>query len=140
MSRSFKLRRNDDGSAAVEFAIAVPVLVSFLYGFFTLGLLYQANAGLQHALGEAARFATLYIEANDGPPSDSEIEARIAATDFGLSGGTLETPQIDNSAIADGYKTITLTYSRPTDFLFFPGPTVTVTRSKRVYIASPATA
>ena len=136
MIRAFKLRRDASGSAAVEFAIAVPVLVVFIYGFFTIGLLYQANAGLQHALGEAARFATLYVEANDGPPSDDDIKARIASSDFGLGGGTLQEPVIDNSELPSGYKTITLTYSRPTEFLLFPGPTVTVTRSKRVYIAT----
>lgn len=136
MNRLLKLRRDSDGSAAVEFAFAVPVLVMFIYGFFTVGLLYQANAGLQHALGEAARYATLYVEANDGPPSDAEIEDMLESSDFGLDGGTLEPPQIDNSQLSSGYKTITLTYSRSTDFLFFTGPTVSVTRSKRVYIAT----
>ena len=123
------------GSAAVEFALAVPVLILFIYGFFTMGLIYQANAGLQNALGEGARFATLYIEANNGPPSDSEIQTRITSGQFGLSGGTLQPPEIDNTDIANGWKTIRLTYSRPTEFLFFPGPTINVTREKRVYIA-----
>lgn len=136
MTRLRKLRLDSAGSAAVEFAFAVPVLVLFVYGFFTIGLLYQANAGLQHALGEAARFATLYVEANDGPPSDDDIEDMLASSDFGLGGGTLQPPTIDNSEIANGYKTISLTYSRPTEFLFFPGPTITVTRSKRVYVAT----
>lgn len=131
-----KLRQDDAGSGAVEFAIAIPVLILFIYGFFTLGMLYQANAGLQHALGEAARFATVYVEANDGPPSDAEIQTMIADSDFGLDGGTLQAPEIDNSQIANGYKTITLTYTRPTEFLYFEGPTVTLTRSKRVYVAT----
>lgn len=138
MIRLFKIRRDATGSASVEFAFALPVLILFIYGFFTVGLLYQSNAGLQHALGEAARFATLYIEANDGPPTDPEIEAMLTSKDFGLAGGTLQPPQIDNSELANGFKTISLTYSRPTDFLFFAGPTITVTRSKRVYIAAPS--
>lgn len=131
-----KLRQDAAGSTAVEFAIAIPVLILFIYGFFTLGMLYRANAGLQHALGEAARFATLYVQANNGPPSDAEIQDMIADRDFGLGGGTLQTPEIDNSGLANGYKTITLTYERPTEFLYFEGPTVTLTRSKRVYIAT----
>lgn len=138
MSHRSKLRQDDSGVAAIEFALVVPILIFFIWGFFTMGQVYRANAGLQHALGEASRFATLYIEANNGPPSDSAIQARIASSDFGLQGGTLAEPRIDNSEIANGYKTITLTYSRPTDFLFFAGPTVTVTRSKRVYIAPPS--
>ena len=49
------LRRDQDGAAAVEMALALPVLVSMIYGIFQVGLLYQANAGMQHALGEGAR-------------------------------------------------------------------------------------
>jgi Flp pilus assembly protein TadG len=124
------LLRDESGANAVEFAIAVPVLTLMIYGIFTIGMLFQANAGLQHALGEAARYATIYPT-----PSDSDIQTRITSSKFGLNGGTLQTPVIDNSQIANGYKTISLTYTRPTNFLFFQGPTVTLTRSKRVYIA-----
>jgi hypothetical protein len=32
------------------------------------------------------------------------------------------------------YKTLTVNYTTPMDFLIVPGPTVTVSRSKRVYL------
>ena len=54
------LRSNERGAAAVEFALSVPVLVSMIWGIFQLALLFEANAGIQHALGEGARYATLY--------------------------------------------------------------------------------
>ena len=54
------LRRNERGAAAIEFAIAVPILIVCIYGIFQVGLLYEANAGMQHALGEGARAASLY--------------------------------------------------------------------------------
>jgi Flp pilus assembly protein TadG len=126
-----RLHRDQRGSSALEFAIAVPVLISFIYGIFSISLLFQANAGMQHALGEAARYATIFPT-----PTDTQIQAKITAKKFGLGGGTLDTPIIDNTQIANGYKTITLTYHRPVDFLFIPGPTVTLTRSKRVYVAA----
>ena len=124
-----KLLKDERGANAVEFAIAVPILTLMIYGIFTIGMLFQANAGLQHALGEAARYATIYPT-----PSDTDIQTRITSSKFGLNGGTLQPPVIDNTQLANGYKTITLTYTRPTNFLFFQGPTVTLTRSKRVYI------
>lgn len=129
---SKRLLRDESGANAIEFAIALPVLILFIYGIFVVGLLFMANAGLQHALGQAARYATLYPM-----PSDDDIRAMVMANDFGLGNGTLSTPEIDNSAVAAGYKTITLTYSQPTDFIFVPGPTVTMSRSKRVYLAAP---
>lgn len=124
-----RLRGSESGASAVEFALAVPVLVSFIYGIFSIGMLFQANAGVQNALGEAARYATLYPT-----PTDAQIQDRITAKKFGLYGGTLATPSITTDA-TNHYKTISLTYTRPMKFLFIDGPTVTLTRSKRVYVA-----
>jgi Flp pilus assembly protein TadG len=129
MIRRRKLLGDQAGGAAIEFAIAVPVLVVMIYGIFVIGMVLLANAGLNHALGEAARLATLYPT-----PSDTDIQARITQEKFGLGNGTLATPGIVTDNV-NHYKTITLTYTQPTNFLFFPGPNVTITRSKRVYIA-----
>ena len=35
---------------------------------------------------------------------------------------------------ATKYKQMSLTYSQKLDFMFMPGPTVTLTRTKRVYL------
>jgi Flp pilus assembly protein TadG len=51
MKQLLRLNKSEDGAAAVEMALALPVLVSMIYGIFQVGLLYQANAGMQHALG-----------------------------------------------------------------------------------------
>lgn len=124
------LRRNDQGAAAIEFALAVPILVMFIYGIFRIGLLMEANAGMQHALGEAARYATIFPT-----PSDTALQDKITSHKFGLDGGTWSTPSITTDTTAKT-KLIRVTYSQPTDFLFFPGPTVSLTRSKLVYLST----
>ena len=128
-----KLAANRDGMAAVEFAVAFPVLILMIWGIFQVALLYRANAGMQHALGEGARLATLWPT-----PSDSEIQAKITSHKFGLNGsthgGTWSTPSITTDTTAKT-KLISVTYSQPTDFLFFSGPSVSLTRSKLVYLA-----
>jgi Flp pilus assembly protein TadG len=120
------LKRNENGAAAIEFAIAVPILVLLIYGIFRIGLLYQANAGMQHALGEGARLATLFPT-----PTDAQITARMNARLFGQGYGTftVATPVTGTTS-----KTLTITYTTPMDFLLLPGPTVTLTRSKVVYM------
>ena len=120
------LRRNERGAGAIEFAIAVPVLILLIYGIFRIGLLYQANAGMQHALGEGARLATLFPT-----PTDSQITTRMNARLFGQGYGTftVATPVTNTTS-----KTLTITYTTPMDFLLVPGPTVTLTRSKVVYL------
>jgi Flp pilus assembly protein TadG len=130
MSLLRKLAGDRAGSTAVEFAVAVPVLVLFLWGIFQVAIVYRANSGMQHALGEGARLATIFPT-----PSDTAIQAKITSHQFGVDGGTWETPSITTDTAAKT-KLITVTYSQPTDFLFFEGPTVELTRSKLVYLAN----
>ena len=128
MSMFKLLRRDDQGAAALEFAVAVPVLIMMIYGIFRVGLLYEANAGMQHALGEGARYATLFPT-----PTDTQIKAKVTSKLFGKGFGafTVVDPVTDAT---NGYKTLTVNYSTPMDFLIVPGPTVTLSRSKRVYL------
>lgn len=123
-----RLSGNTNGSASIEFAVAVPVLISMIWGIFQISLLFQAGAGVQNALGQAARYATIYPT-----PSDEQIQELIESSKFGVANGTWSTPTITTDA--SGYKTISVSYSQPTDFLFFNGPTVTLSRTKRVYLA-----
>jgi len=118
------------GAAAIEFAIAVPVLLVMIWGTFQVALLFQANAGTQQALGEAARYATIFPT-----PTDTQIQSMITSHKFGVGNGTWSTPTISTNGAA-GTKTITVTYSQPTDFLFFSGPRVTITKSKVVYLST----
>lgn len=126
MGRLRPLVRRSDGSAAIEFAIGVPVLVLMIFGMFQLGIVLQANAGMQHALGEAARYATLFPT-----PTDSELQARITSKRFGLGNGTWGEPTITTDT---GTKTITVTYTQPLDWIYFT-TTVDLTKTKVVHLS-----
>lgn len=128
MKALFRIARDTRGAGLIEFALILPALVLFIYGTFVVGQLFEANAGMQHALGEGARFATLYPT-----PSDTAIQSKIQSSTFGTGGGTFTVP---TPTTAGGSKTLSVTYSVPTDFIFFDGPTVTITKTKRVYLAS----
>ena len=127
------LRTDEQGTAIIETAIALPVLTLFIYGIFTVGQLFQASAGMQHALGEAARLATIYPT-----PSDDDLRTKMAAKKFGTKNGTLSALSITpggGDATGPAYKDLSLTYSQGTNFLFFRGPNVSLTRTKRVYLS-----
>lgn len=129
MTRSLtSLLRRSDGSAAVEFAVAIPVLILMVFGMFQLGIVFQANAGMQHALGEAARLAVIYPT-----PNDAQLQARITAKNFGTGSGTWGTPTIRTDAAA-GTKTINVTYKQPLDWIFFES-TVTLNKNKVVHLS-----
>src|SRR5215210_9472535 len=66
MRKLISLRRSNRGAAAIEMAIALPVLVLFVYGIFEIGVAGQAIAGMQHGLGEGARYATICMNPTSG--------------------------------------------------------------------------
>ena len=137
------LKRDQSGVAVIEIAIVLPVLILFIYGIFQIGILYQANAGMQHALGEGARFATLCKPVTGGcnVATDADITAKMNAAVFGTKPGTFTIPA---PTTVNRVMTLTVNYSQPMNFLFFPGPTVTLSRTKKIYLppappAAPAT-
>ena len=54
-------RRREDGAAAVEFALLLPLLVLLLFGFIQLGLAFNARIQATNAAREAARLAAVGI-------------------------------------------------------------------------------
>ena len=123
-----RLLRDEHGGAVVEMAFAVPILVLFLWGIFQVGIAFQASAGMQHALGEGARYATLYPK-----PSNTEITAKINSKVFGTGIGTFTPAEIVDGT---GYKDLSVTFTMTPNFLFFNGPAISLTRDKRVYTSS----
>jgi hypothetical protein len=126
--------RDQRGAAAVEMALALPVLVSMIYGIFQVGLLYQANAGMQHALGEGARYATICVPTGStcNPPSDAQIKARMTSKLFGKGDGAFTVQEPTPGA---GFRELRITYVKKMNFLFINGPTITLNRDKRAYVA-----
>jgi len=139
MSSRKLLRRDERGAAAIEMAISLPVLLVMIYGIFQVGLVFQANAGMQHALGEGARYATLCIPNSGGcnSPSDSAVVTRMSNKLFGMNIGSFGTPTVTTpaSTTCTHCKQLSVTYTVTPNFLFFNGRAVSLTRTKLVYIA-----
>jgi Flp pilus assembly protein TadG len=139
MTGVLSLRRDKRGAAVIEMAIALPVLVLFIWGIFQVGIAFQANAGMQHALGEGARLATLCYNPTPATgcstPSNTAIRQRISDTVFGTRVGTFSTPTVTDGPSGSKYKDLSVTFTMPMNFLFFQAPNVNMTRTKRVYVA-----
>jgi Flp pilus assembly protein TadG len=129
-----RMRRDQQGAAAVEMALALPVIISMIYGIFQVGLLYQANAGMQHALGEGARYATTCTPSGStcNPPTDVQIKARMTSELFGKGDGNFT---VQDPVPGTGYRDLRVTYVKKMSFLFINGPTITLNRDKRAYVA-----
>lgn len=126
------LSRDDRGAAAIEMAFALPALVVMIWMIVQLGLAFRAMAGIQHSLGEGARLATIWPQ-----PTDDQIEKRMEEVVYGIEPGTftIHPPEPGLSDAAEPYLDLKVTYTQPTNLLLLPGPTITVSREKRVWVA-----
>lgn len=136
------LPADERGAAAIEMAFALPVLIVMIWCFVQLAQVYRASAGIQQALGQGARYATLCLgQSATGctAPTAVQIKAEINSSVYGLGPGTfvVSDPAPGTSGTAKYYD-LKVSYSQPTDFLLFPGPTMRIARSKRVWIATSA--
>ncbi len=129
MKKFRTLRRDEGGAAVIEMAFAFPILIMMLWMIVQAGLVFRAMSGIQHSLGEGARMATLWPV-----PSDSTITSRMTQAVYGIGPGTFNIPT-PVSGTADGadYLDLKVTYTQKTDLLIVPGPTISVSRSKRVW-------
>lgn len=127
-----RLVRNERGAAIIEIAVALPTLLILMWSVVQLGLVFRAMSGIQHGLGEGARYATLYPQ-----PTTTAIKAKIADMVYGIGPGsfTIDNP-LPGSKDGGNYLDLKVTYKQDTDLLIIPGPTITVSRSKRVWVST----
>ena len=125
-----RLLRDRRGVGAIEFGLSAPLVIIMVVGIAQLGTLFAANAGLQQAIGEGARLATLFPR-----PDDATITARIRKAQFALNSAYLDAPTLTRG-VANGvpYIDISMTYRPPLNFIFFTGPQISMTRSRRAYL------
>lgn len=132
MKMLFSTKRLDDrGAAVIEMAFALPILIMMMWMIVQLGLVFRAMSGINHGLGEGARLATLYPQ-----PTDDAIKTKISDAVYGIGPGsfTIKDP-VAGVDLGANFLDLEVTYTQETDLLIIPGPTINVTRSKRVWVA-----
>lgn len=78
-SRTAKRCANERGAAIVEFALIVPVVLLFLFGIITFGLILSFKQGITQAAAEGARAAAVV-------PHTQAKAAALEASKSGVSG------------------------------------------------------
>lgn len=143
--------RNEEGVATIEMAFALPILIVMIWMFVQLAEVYRALAGIQQGLGEGARYATLCVNPSSTTgcaiPAGSAVRDQIKTAVYGIGPGTFkvnpdaagveQVPTLQTDATYGGkYYDLTVTYTQHTSLLLFPGPDISVARSKRVWVAT----
>lgn len=81
------LRRREDGSAIVEYAIVLPIFLTMTIGAFELGHIYMVNASLEGAVTESTRTAMTGNLPNTYATRSAYIED-LVRTSLGIAGVT----------------------------------------------------
>ena len=128
-----KYRKNQDGAAVIEFALAMPIVIMLFFGMAQFGLILLANSGIRHALDKAARTATVYVGAT--LITDQQIRNTVTANLYGIQSGTVSNPVVSRGVV-DGvtYVDISVTYSTSIDFILYTYSPISLTETRRAYL------
>lgn len=124
-----RLFKHQGGAAAIEFGLALPPFLILLMGALQLGIVAMARTGLQHAVDEGARYATIFPT-----PTNAEIIAYVKSKRVGMDPAYVTDPVVtDGTQYNVAYKEITMTYARPLNFLVYQTAPVSVSYTRRAY-------
>lgn len=101
----------DEGQAAVELALVLPLVGLLLLALVQVGLLVRDQVMLVHAAREGARAAAVHPQ-----PASARYAARDAATSSaGVPARVLDVEVHHHGAGPDAEVTVTVRYAAPTD-------------------------
>lgn len=122
------LRTDRRGAAAAEFALIVPLWVTLFLALIQLGTLFWASAGLQNALGDGARRASIWPRA-----STEQIVSAVKASSFGIVAANMPEPTITYGKVNGvDYADINVQYN--SKLLIFNVSAITFKGQRRVYL------
>ena len=131
MKRALKLLRDPGGATLIEFAFGFPVLILLIWMIYQFGLVFRANSGIQHALGEGARDATLWPT-----PAQATVKTRMQQAVYGIGPGNFTVfDPVPGTQDGSTYWDLRVRYTQSTNMLLFPGPDITLVKTKRVWVA-----
>lgn len=128
--KHLQLSRDARGVGAVEFALALPVLLLFVLGAHQLGQAFYADSDLKNAVAAGATLASRYPQ----PPDEAIIEA-ITENIIRLDSGKLRGPTVSHGIEPGGYHFVDIEASYPIEFdlIFTAVAPISVTETRRVY-------
>lgn len=106
--RTSRRRRTEHGQSAVEFVLAIPIVLLLLSGIFEFGRHYFTRLTLRHAVAEAGRFAVTGQQIDDPDTGATLSRARSIqrvlvdrAGDLGVSVADIELEPADGGGPGD---------------------------------------
>ena len=134
MSRA-ALRRfaNDErGSFGIEYAVAIPVLVTMMIGIMQFAAVLHTSGVMRHALGEGLRLAKV-----DPTATTEEVIAETRGSMKGVDLNKMTTLNFERDQVnATRMGRMTMTYDLQPIIPFAEIPPITLTETRQVYLPS----
>jgi Flp pilus assembly pilin Flp len=112
-------RRDQEGAAAVEFALLLPLLVLLLFGMIEFGFAFNSRIQATNAAREAARRAVVGID-NWGDLGSGIPFWQVVRQDAGL--GSISNCVLDTDDVLGGTLTVSFEYPLNLRIPFMPNP------------------
>lgn len=124
------LGRDTKGAAVIDFAFALPVLVTLMLGTIQLSNTLHASGAMRHAVGEGMRLAKV-----DPTASIADIKAAVTNNLPAMDASKITKLEVSRSTV-NGARTgaITMEYTVEPIVPILPIPDVTLTETKQVYL------
>jgi Flp pilus assembly pilin Flp len=106
------VRRGEDGAAAVEFALVLPVLLALVMAIIDFGWLYFVENQISYAVRSVSRDVSVGTIANDLPTIKSEVQNRLSNLPFSVPDPTV-CPPFDAACPSTGANEISIVVSVP---------------------------
>lgn len=124
-----RIDRDQHGATVIELAFIMPVMLMFIFGILQLGMIFQGQAGISHALGQGARMATLHPT-----PDDAAIKQKMQTSMF-------KAQNFGSYVVSDPVRTgltirLHVKYTMPMKFYLVSLPDIVIQKEKIVYTAS----
>lgn len=126
------LKSDHHGATVVEFALALPVLVTMMIGILQFALVLHAGGAARHALGEGIRHAKVYPLA-----TESEVLAITRGSMDGANpGGIEDLTFVRGSNNNAQYGRVTMRYRVEPVIPFAPIPPIIIEEERQAYLPS----
>lgn len=125
-----KILRDIRGSAAVEFALAIPVLATLMIAVLQFGILMHTSGSIRHAAGEGLRFAKINPAATDAQIISRTREAMAGIDQSGITALNFQRGTTNGAQ----FGRLTITYNAQPIVPFIPAQAVVLSETKQVYL------
>ena len=129
--KAARLASDRSGVATIEMALALPVLLVMILGILSSGSMFFSKNELNHAVAEAARYATIAPQ-----PSDSAIKSLVLTSYHGTDQLSSSNVTVTHGKTATYVNYVDVKASVKTSLylVFIQVPGITLESTKRAYV------